>query len=61
VDTRVKQPLPYLELEKEINSKQFLRCCRVRHLKAALKRYAKFRERDGLEIKIKVKPAKQAA
>jgi hypothetical protein len=44
------------ELEKEIaSSKQFLRCCRVRHLKAALKRYAKFREREGLEIKINAK------
>jgi hypothetical protein len=44
------------ELEKEIASnRQFLHCCRIRHLEAALKRYAKFREREGLEIKIKAK------
>lgn len=35
--------------------------CRLRHLEAMLKRYAKFREREGLKIRIKTKPAKQAA
>ena len=35
--------------------------CRLRQLEAMLKRYAKFREREGLEIKIKTKPQKQAA
>jgi hypothetical protein len=50
------------ELEKEvISSKQSPRCCRTRHLTAELKRYARFREREGLEIKIKAKPQKQAA
>jgi len=35
--------------------------CELRHLVAMLKRYAKFREREGLEIKIKTKPQRQAA
>lgn len=30
--------------------------CRLRHLEAVLKRYAKFREREGFEIRIKAKP-----
>ena len=48
------------ELEKEVASNEdFSRCCRIRHIKAALKRYAIFREREGLEIKIKAKPKKR--
>jgi hypothetical protein len=35
--------------------------CRLHHLEAMLKRYAKFREREGLKIRIKTKPAEQAA
>jgi hypothetical protein len=50
------------ELQKEIASnKQFLHCCRIRHLNAALRRYAKFREREGLQIKIKAEPTREAA
>ncbi len=50
------------ELEKEIASnKQFLHCCRIRHLNAALQRYAKFRDREGLQIKIKAEPTREAA
>jgi len=33
--------------------------CRLRHLKAVLKRYAKFRKLAGLEVKIKAKPRSQ--
>jgi hypothetical protein len=35
--------------------------CRIRHLKAMLKRYAKFCQREGLQIKIKAEPTREAA
>ena len=35
--------------------------CRLRHIEMMLKRYAKFRDREGLQIKIKAEPTREAA
>ena len=35
--------------------------CRLRHIEAMLKRYAKFRDREGLQIKVKAQPTREAA